>query len=259
MTKSFLKISTFQDRPQQIYYNDIGSGEPVILLHNGFYSTCTWDGIRDRFSPHFRVLDYDRYGYGKSDHFTSEIVGKDVVEEGVKELELFVDKLELKNIRLVGHCLGGAIALIYAFRHPENVSRIAAISVGYFGSPRSIIQTDMTFASFESIDETLRKKLMEMHGKDYAQHFWAILSENRSSYIMSTSYDIRKEVKHIKCPILLVNGDRDFYFEPEHPVSVFKKIRRSAALWIVPNCGHDVHLEKTDDFVVNILKFLKAE
>ncbi len=242
----------------RIFYNDTGSGEPVIFLHNGFYSTATWDCVRPQFAKRFRVLDYDRYGYGRSDHYDRVDFDGDVVAHSVDELTGLVDGLGLEQVSLVGHCLGGAVALLFASRHKERVRRVVASSVGFFGSVKSLFQTDMTFVPFDRIEQRLRKQMGAMHGEDYVEHLWSILSNNRRSYIMSESYDIRPEVLRLKCPLLLVNGDRDFYFEVEHPVSIYKKLRRTASLWIVPGCGHDVHMEKTDDFVKTVTAFLES-
>lgn len=241
---------------RNIFYNDTGAGEPLILLHNGFYSTKTWDPVRARLAERFRVLDYDRFGYGKSDHLDGDVLDCDIIEESAKELEGFLDALGIERAHLAGHCLGGAAALMFASRNKNRVGRIVVSSVGFFGSARSILQTDMTFVPFDRIDEGLRKRLKDMHGEDYAPHLWTALSEHRGSYIMSDTYDLRAEVRKVRCPMLIINGDRDFYFDVEHPASIFKKMRRTARLWIVPGCGHDVHMEKPDDFVQNVLSFL---
>jgi pimeloyl-ACP methyl ester carboxylesterase len=242
----------------RIFYNDTGKGEAVVFLHNGFYSTATWDCVRARFAERFRVLDYDRFGYGKSDHFGNDNLDGDIVEHSVDELKGFVDGLGLKCICLVGHCLGGAVALLFASRYQERVRRVAVSSVGFWGGAGSLIQTDMTFVPFGSIEQRLRRQMASMHGEDYVERLWSILSGDRKSYIMSDSYDIRPEVQRVRRPLLLINGDRDFYFEADHPVSVFKKMRRTASLWIVPSCGHDVHMEKPDDFVRNVTAFLES-
>ena len=242
---------------QQIYYNDTGDGAPLVLLHNGFYSSATWDPVRAELAKTYRVIDYDRLGYGRSSHYTELPNEVDVIDAGVAELEAVLDSLSLDTVRIVGHCLGGAIALMFAAKYPRRVKRIVAASVGYFGSLRSLISTDMTFVPFERIDAALKRRMAAMHGKAYAETLWSFLRAYKRTYIMNEHYDIRKAVTRIERPLLIVNGDRDFYFEPAHPLSIYQKMRKTAALWIVPHTGHDVHMEKPSLFVDTVSQFLK--
>ena len=246
----FLEINNYR-----LNYNDSGTGAPVIFLHNGFYSTATWDNIRGVFSSQFRMIDYDRYGYGSSEQ--REGISGDIVEAGVQELEALVNKLDLKKVSLVGHCLGGAIAALFTGRNPSLVSKLILESVGYHIDSHTRVKTDWTFVPFDSMDPELRKSIIKMHGKDYTVKFWEMLRSHHDSYIMNKDYDIRSEVKKIKCPVLIINGDRDFYFAVEHAAGMYKKLKNNGELWIVPGTGHDVHTECKDGFLYNVIRFLE--
>jgi len=241
----------------RIFYHDTGAGRPLVLLHNGFYSTMSWNGIREALSSGFRVLDYDRYGYGQSTHLPGDPLTGDLVELGVEELTAFSDALGLERFDVVGHCLGGAIALLFAVRNPDRVGKVVAEAVGYYGDFRSLIKTDMTFVPFERIEKAIRKKMTAMHGESYSRILWSVFSNHRESYIMSETYDIRDEVARLKAPLLMINGDRDFYFDVAHPMPIFKRLRKNARLWIAPNCGHDIHMEIPEDFIRNVTAFLE--
>jgi pimeloyl-ACP methyl ester carboxylesterase len=239
-----------------IFFNDSGAGVPVVFLHNGFYSTETWNGVREAFASRFRVIDYDRYGYGKSAHIEADTLDDDFVERGVLELEALADALSLEAFHLVGHCLGGAVALLFAVRHPARVLKVAAEAVGFYGDLKSLVKTDMTFVPFERIEKALKRKMVAMHGAEYTQKLWRVLSSHKRSYIMNDSYDIRPEVFQLKAPLFLINGDRDFYFDIDQPAEIYRKLKKTARLWIVPTCGHDVHVEVPEDFTKNVLAFL---
>ena len=241
---------------RQIYYNDTGDGPPVVLLHNGFYSSQTWDAIRDSLAENHRVIDYDRIGYGRSTHIETSLPDIDMVKEGSRELEAVLDRLDIKTASVIGHCLGGAIGLSFAARNPHRISKIVAVAVGYFGDLKRLIAADMTFVPFEQIPPILRQMLMDMHGERYAPRFWENIRHHKSSYIMTEAYDLRPTLKQLEMPLLIVNGDRDFYFEVGHPLAVYEKKRRTAELWIVPGCGHDVHMEHPDLFVRGVQRFL---
>ena len=242
---------------KNIYYNIQGKGETLILLHDGFYNTTSWDSVRNELSKHFTVMDYDRFGYGKSDKFTKKIK-KDLIDLYVEELEIIVKKLNLKKFYICGHCLGGAIALIYTVRNPEKVYKIIAESVGYFSDKKILVKSDLTFKPFDMINEHLKKNLIKMNGEEYARKFWEIISDYDLTYIMSESYNILNEVKKIKCPVFIINGDRDIYFEVEHSIMAFKTIKNST-LWIVPDTNHIPHIEKKEDFINNVIKFIKMK
>jgi pimeloyl-ACP methyl ester carboxylesterase len=244
---------------KRIFYNDSGEGTPVVFLHNGFYSTATWNPVREMFAEHFRVIDYDRFGYGQSTHYPGEKIEGDIVARSVRELSVLVDTLGLNRFHIVGHCLGGAVALLYASRFPDRIRRIVAESVGYFGSLKSLVQTDMTFVPFERIERALRKKMVAMHGEAYTPRLWSLLRNHTQSYIMREDYDIRSEVRQIKAPLFIINGDRDFYFDVEHPIGVYKALRTNATLWIAPGCGHDVHHDIPEEFAANVVRFLRSE
>lgn len=239
---------------RRIFYNDTGDGPPLILLHNGFYSSETWNDVRDAFAKRFRVIDYDRCGYGKSTHYET-LPEEDMVETGADELCQVMDKLSIKRAHIIGHCLGGAIALVFAAAHPRRVKQVVAASVGYYGSLKFIVSTDMTFVPFDRIPAVLRQRMTLMHGDDYVKKLWAMLSAHKRSYIMNEHYDIRKMVATIKQPLLIANGDRDFYFDVKHPLSIYKKMRKTAELWIVPGTGHDIHMEQPALFVSEVLRF----
>ncbi len=242
---------------KNIFYNSSGNGEPLILLHNGFYSTETWDKLRKKFSKYYHVIDYDRFGYGKSEKLTEALDG-DILKQGVEELSSLIEQLKLKNVNICGHCLGGAIALLYAAENKKNVKKLIAESVGYFSDTKLLLKTDMTFAPYDKIPDYLKKILSRMHGNEYSKNLWEILRKYKSGYIMNPDYDITGKIRGIDCPVFLINGDRDFYFDIEHIAKARKKIKNNR-LWIAPNTGHDLHIELETDFSRNVLSFLGSK
>lgn len=242
---------------KDINYNVKGRGYPVIFLHNGFYSTATWDTVRDDFAGNFKVIDYDRFGYGNSDKYETGLEG-DIVEEGVKELSCFIEELGLDTVMLCGHCLGGAIALSYAYHNPHKVTKIVAESVGYFSDYKLLVKSDWTFQKYDEIHPALRNYLIEMHGNEYSKKIWGILCDYKDGYIMNEDYSMLDKLKKITCPVLVINGDRDFYFDVKHALAGYKKLK-NARLWIVPDTGHDVHVESKKYFIDVVTDFLLKE
>jgi len=238
----------------KIYYNINGNGYPLILLHDGFYSTETWDTVREQLSKKFMVIDYDRYGYGKSSHI--ETFEDEIIEFSTKELKEFVNKLELKEFYLCGHCLGGAIAINYAIKNQNRVKKLILESVGLYSDNLIQVKCDWVFKPFEDLDNGFRDTLIKMHGDSlYSKTFWNIIRDDKKSYIMNRNYDFRDKVKKLKMPVFFIYGDSDFYFDIEHAITGFKLLKRSN-LWISPNTNHIVHIEKSENFIENVINFL---
>lgn len=246
----YLNISNYE-----VYYNIIGSGEPLILLHDGFYSSETWEAVINRLSEEFTVIVYDRYGYGKSSHIES--FNEEIIEFSVNELKEFVSKLDLKEFYLCGHCLGGAIGISYAYQNQDKVKKLILESVGLYSDDLIQMKCDWIFKPFEYLDKNFRETLIKMHGDEkYAEIFWGIIRKDKKSYIMNKNYDIRDILKRLKMSIFFIYGDSDFYFDIEHAITGFKLLKKSI-LWIAQNTNHIVHIEKPVHFIDNIISFLK--
>ena len=181
----------------KVYYNITGSGEVLILLHDGFYGTETWDSVRDELAKRFMVIDYDRYGYGKSSHIKT--FDKEIIEFSVKELEEFVEKLQLKSFYLCGHCLGGAIAIFYYLNNKDKVKKLILESTGLYSDDLIQDKCDWVFKPFEDLDVNFRNTLIKMHGDAiYSKTLWNIIREDKKSYIMNRNYDIRDKIKSLE-------------------------------------------------------------
>lgn len=118
---------------------EYGQGEPVILLHGLFYDCTTWDRVGHDLSDSFRVIAPDLPGFGESEkppkhRFKYSIAG---FAEAIADL---YGALELGRASLVGHGLGGAVALTLAATHPELVSRLVLVDSMCYRAPRDFPQ-----------------------------------------------------------------------------------------------------------------------
>lgn len=108
----------------------------VVLLHHGLGSTAAWR----KFVPcltaaDWRVLAYDRWGYGRSDA-RPEFVW-DFLRQDAAEALALLDALGLERVNLVGHSDGGSIGLLMAAEHPERIDRLVSIAAARGLRPRT--------------------------------------------------------------------------------------------------------------------------
>jgi len=108
----------------QLHCQTLGQGQPLILLHGLFASSDNWGAIAKHFSQHYQVIRVDLRNHGRSPHSKSQNY-TDMVDD---LLEL-CDALNLDDIHLLGHSLGGKVAMQFAMRHPDRVEKLIVVDM----------------------------------------------------------------------------------------------------------------------------------
>ncbi len=109
----------------KIFYFEEGAGEPLVFLHNGGNDHRIWDHQIAHFSKTHRVIAIDLLGFGQSDKPRVDYT----LPLYVEMIETLVDELELAPVNLIGNCMGGAMSLAYAARHPDKVRQMILFNV----------------------------------------------------------------------------------------------------------------------------------
>lgn len=105
----------------RMHYVDVGSGEPVVLLHGNPTWSFLYRHLIHRLTPTYRCVAPDYLGFGRSE----KPPGADYAPPAqAARVEAFIDHLTLRDVTLVVHDWGGPIGLSYALRHPDRVKRI---------------------------------------------------------------------------------------------------------------------------------------
>jgi pimeloyl-ACP methyl ester carboxylesterase len=116
---------------QLIHYEVLGRGQPLIFIHGWVGSWRYWWPSMQALSAHYRTFAFDLWGFGdssKSPEFYS-------LDAYVKMVDQFIDKLGMaRPVILVGHGLGSIIALNYTSQNPDNIAKVAAISLPVTGA-----------------------------------------------------------------------------------------------------------------------------
>src|SRR6266542_157387 len=107
----------------ELFCREIGQGRPIIVIHGGpdFDHTYLLPEM-DRLSDTFRLIYYDQRGRGKS---ADNVQPEDVTfQSEVEDLEGLRQYFQLESVAVLGHSWGGLLAMEYAIRHPDRVSRL---------------------------------------------------------------------------------------------------------------------------------------
>ena len=101
----------------RIYYETGGSGRAVVFIHGFALNLREWDDQVKALSPHYRVVAYDRRGFGQSTGFPDP-------SSDPGDLKALFDTLGIRSAVLVGHSAGASIALRFALAHGDRVDAL---------------------------------------------------------------------------------------------------------------------------------------
>lgn len=105
-------------------YEEYGGGVPVIIMHGLFGSLANWRGVGRALSDTYRVVNVDLRNHGHSPHAAGLSYG-DMADDILR----LMDKLGIERARLMGHSLGGKLAMVLADRDPERVTRLVVVDI----------------------------------------------------------------------------------------------------------------------------------
>jgi pimeloyl-ACP methyl ester carboxylesterase len=111
----------------RLYYEAMGKGPAVVLVHGGLVDSRLWDGQMKPLSKHFRVVRYDIRGYGRSAAPTGEYYPHE-------DLRALLDYLKIDKATLVGLSLGGIVSADFALEYPARVERLVLAGAGLRGA-----------------------------------------------------------------------------------------------------------------------------
>lgn len=137
----------------KVRYKRTGTGKPIVFLHNAGSDHRIWDYQIDAFKKTHEIFALDILGYGSSDRPHVEYS----LNLYTDMLKTFIETLDLHEVVLVGHCIGGATSINYSYVHPE---RIRALVVFNVASEQSLIDGAYGFLYKLKQHEIVRKVLV---------------------------------------------------------------------------------------------------
>jgi len=235
----------------KIYYEIYGKGEPLVLLHGGVYGYIDeYEPFINRLSERFQVICIATRGHGKSEIGTEPFTYKQRAEDAYKVIR----SITKDSVIIIGFSDGGFSGLKFASLYPETVKKLIAIGVADKPNDPSAKKFDYSIPGLMKYDSTFfssRLKLMPEPGR------WGeCLSKLNKLY--NDDFVSKETFEKIKCPVLVMSGDRDAYNSLEKVVTCAKAIPGSQ-LSIIPGCNHVVFFCNFPAVWESVKPFLKIE
>lgn len=253
----------------ELYYEQAGHGPDLVLIGGLTSDHHAWKSLLRYLTPHFRVLIFDNRGAGESSTpdypYSLEMMAEDTLA--------VMNACHIDHAHILGHSLGGAIAMQVAISTPERVNKliVACSRAKISAVSRLFFQTREKIQALGVSSELLAEYVMpflfsetflanKMNVKGFAQ--WASRNPHQQSAIgfshqlhASQSKDFTDELHKITAETLIIGGAEDIIATPKQTKALSDLIPKSQ-LTLMEACAHMPHVEQVKQFAENILSFL---
>jgi 3-oxoadipate enol-lactonase len=246
------------------YYEETGSGPPLVLVHGLGGSTAMFQKIAGPLAEDFRVIAYDLRGLGRSETpalpYSMDLLTGD--------LHGLLGLLGLERVVLVGHSLGGAVSLAYAIERPARVAALVGVAAAS-GTPidqRPHLAARAELARTEGMDAIaelharngLPEDYRQAHPDDVAAYKAIIAGGDPEGYAghcgVIAALDLSAGLGRIGAPVLLVQGELDGVVPAAAARATAASIPDCEYVEL-PGCGHVVPFERPAELVERIREF----
>ena len=266
----------------EVVYRVAGEGPPVVLIHGMVNASRHWEAVAERLAEHHLVIAPDLIGHGDS----ATPRGDYSLGAHAAVIRDLLAALGIERATMVGHSLGGGIAMVYFWQFPERVERLALVSSGGLGdqvSPllrsaalpgASALISMATHRRFTGLLDRAGLALRD-RGSSLGIQFQAVARalrplENaggREAFIQTLRAVIDRHGQRVSAtdrlyllrdvPTLIAWGERDRTIPVEHGLAAQRAIPGSRFVTI-PRAAHFPHIEQPDALATALLDFIAS-
>jgi pimeloyl-ACP methyl ester carboxylesterase len=262
-----------------LYYEEAGTGTPVVFVHEFAGDYRTWEPQMRHFSRAHRCVTFSQRGYPPSDIPDDPArYGQDFARSDVVAL---MDALRIEKAHVVGHSMGAYTALHVGIKHPQRCISVTAAGCGWGSladpaaraamraqaaeTSKMFMEKDMAAAAAIYADTPTRQTQKYKDPRGYAEFARMLAEHSARGHALTmamlqakrpTLWDMEADLKKFSLPLLIVVGDED---ETCLDGSVFlKRAVPTAGLLVIPRSGHTITSEEPDAFNAALAELFAA-
>lgn len=254
----------------KLHYRKLGEGKPVVILHGLFGLSDNWQSFGKAIAENnFSVYLVDIRNHGnspKSEVFNYKVLADDVVE--------LIESEEVNNPVIIGHSLGGKIAMQLALSYSEKISSLVVVDMApkYYAPHQQRIIEALQSVNFHFVksrseaDKILSEKIHDVSTRQFLLKNLYWREKNKLDWkfnlavIANNIEEIGKEITSINSftkPTLFIRGEKSNYILDSDFVKI-KILFPDAEILTAPNAGHWVHADNLQWMVDSVRNFIAA-
>ena len=253
----------------KLFYRHFGNGKPVVILHGLFGLSDNWVTFGRRLGEQYSVYIPDLRNHGRSPH--SPLFDFPALENDLLEM---VDEWGLEEIYLVGHSLGGKIAISFSLHHPEIVKKLVVVDISLRKSTsgrhhqellNAMISVDFSSVHSRSgVDDQLALKvpgtklrqflLKNVYWRDHQTLDWRLNLRAINEHLPAIFEGV-SDTGFFDGPVMFIRGGMsDYILDTDIPEITMKF--PGATVATIANASHWVHADAPGEFFTLVYDFL---
>ncbi len=256
----------------KLFYRHFGEGQPLIILHGIFGISDNWATLGKRLAEKFSVYIPDMRNHGQSPHsptFNYISMADDLLE--------FIEDNQLEKPIIIGHSMGGKVAMTFALEHPDMVDKLVIVDISLRKYPGRNVHFDMISAmmaiNFENItsrgevesllETTIPDKrirlfvLKNLYRKTRHSFAWRLNLQAISANMESIFEGIENSSVYLGPSLFIKGGKSDYIIESDYPL--IHKNFPGAVIQTIEGASHWVHADSPDELCRLFSLFLGKE
>ena len=251
-------------------FSEHGDGPPLVIMHGLFGSARNWRTIAERLAGRFHVYAVDLRNHGESAHGDTMSFS-----EMIDDLRVFLDAQGLERTAMLGHSVGGKVAMLFALLYGQHLDRVIVVDIApfayahtYLPEVRAMKGVDLDAVTSRAdadarlgraiFDPMLRTFLLQnLVSKDGGGYAWRInLDAIANAMEQLTGFPDVTGLEY-DGPSLFISGDGSDYIRAGYHAKI-RTLFPAAEFTVIPDAGHRVHADQPDKFFESVRAFLDA-